>query len=101
MTEINTFSSAVDDIIIRTGRPDLKQDIIAYVRLTVRECQVLRFFRNDMIEDTLTSDGNVYIWNYPQEFRIIRTVRYPYVNLRGERIYPEEVNPGCRQSLAE
>lgn len=97
MTEINTFSSAVDDVIIRAGRPDRRADIIAFVRTSIRECQVRRFFRNDMVEDQLTADAEVFIWSYPQEFRMIRTVRYPYTNERGEQLYPKEILPGKKQ----
>jgi hypothetical protein len=97
MTEINTFSSAVDDAIARSGRPDRRSDIIAFVRTTIRECQVRSYFRNDMIEDSLIADGNVFIWNYPQEFRMLRTVRYPWTNQRGEFIYPPEILPGRNQ----
>jgi len=97
MSEVNTFSAAVDDIITRSGRPDRKADIIAFVRTSIRECQVKRFFKRDMVEDTLTTDAKPYIWTYPQEFRILRTVKYPLVNLRGESIYPPEVLPGKKQ----
>jgi len=97
MTELNTFSAAVDDAIVRSGRPDRKADIIAFVRTTIRECQVQAYFRNDFVEDTLTADGEVFLWTYPQEFRILRTVRYPFTNNRGERVYPDEVLPGRNQ----
>ncbi len=97
MIEINTVSSAVDDAIIRSGRPDRKTDIVAFVRTTIRECQVQAFFKNDFVEDTLTADGEVFIWKYPQEFRILRTVRYPFVNQRGQKLYPPEKLPGRAQ----
>ena len=96
-TEINTFSAAVDDVIVRSGRTDRKADIIAFVRVTLRECQVLRFFKNDLTEDTLTADAANYIWTYPQEFRILRTVRYPYFDAQNNQIYPPEILPGKRQ----
>jgi hypothetical protein len=97
MTEINTFSAVVDDAITRSGRPDRKADIIAFVRSSIRECQVKAYFRNDFIEDTLTADAEVFIWSYPQEFRMLRTVRYPITNMRGEKIYPPEILPGKKQ----
>lgn len=97
MTEVNTYSAAVDDVIARSGRPDRKADVIAFVRVTVRELQALRFFKNDLTEDTLTADVDNYIWTYPQEFRIMRTVRYPYTDPQGKRLYPPEILPGKKQ----
>lgn len=97
MTEINTFSAAVDDVVSRSGRPDRKADIVAFVRVTIRELQVLRFFRNDMIEDTLTADADNYVWDYPQEFRTLRTVQYPFYDGQGKALYPPEVLPGKKQ----
>jgi len=97
MTEINTFSAAVDDAVARSGRPDRIADIISFVRVTIRELQVLRFFRNDLTEDTLTADVANYIWNYPQEFRVLRTVRYPRFDAQGRYIYPPELLPGKKQ----
>lgn len=97
MTELNTFSSAVDDVVARSGRPNRKLDIIAFVRTSIRECQVKDFFKNDLVEDTLTADAEVFVWTYPQEFRMLRTVRYPYSNQRGERLYPDEILPGKKQ----
>lgn len=96
-TEINTFSAAVDDVVSRSGRPDRVADIIAFVRVTIRELQVLRFFRNDLIEDTLTADAANYVWNYPQEFRVLRTVRYPRFDAQGGQNYPPEILPGKKQ----
>ena len=97
MTEINTASAAVDEVIARSGRPDRKADIIAFIRTSIRECQVLAFFRNDMTEDTLTADAGPFIWTYPQEFRILRTVEYPINNLQGKARYPREILPGKLQ----
>lgn len=97
MTEINTYSAAVDDVVARAGRPDRTADIIAFVRVTMRELQVLRFFRNDLTEDTLTADADNYTWDYPQEFRTMRTVRYPRFDGQGKYIYPPEMLPGKKQ----
>ena len=97
MPEINTISAAVDDVIVRSGRPERIADIIAFIRSSIRECQVKRFFKRDMIEDSLTTDAKPYVWTYPQEFRILRTVKYPVLNLRNEDIYPPEVLPGKLQ----
>ncbi|HFD32036.1 MAG TPA: hypothetical protein ENJ28_04910 [Gammaproteobacteria bacterium] len=97
MTEINTYSAAVDDVVARSGRPDRKSDIIAFVRVTIRELQTLAYFKRDLTEDTLTADQANYVWTYPQEFRILRTVRYPYFDAQGKQIYPPELKPGKQQ----
>lgn len=97
MTEINTYSSAVDDVVARSGRPDRRTDIIAFVRTTIRECHVRSYFRNDLTEDSIAALQDGYVWEYPQEFRILRTVRYPLTNRRGEAIYPPEILPGKNQ----
>lgn len=96
-TEINTFSAAVDDVILRSGRSDRQADIISFVRVTIRELQSLRFFRNDLTEDILIATSDNYVWEYPQEFRVMRTVRYPHFDPRGQRIYPPEILPGQKQ----
>lgn len=97
MTEVNTYSSAVDMVVVRSGRPDRRADIMAYVRQAVRECQVIAFFAHDLVEDTLTSTGDPYLWDLPQEFRTMRTVRYNIFNRRNELIYPPNVRPGKKQ----
>ena len=60
MTELNTFSAAVDDVVVRSGRVDRKADIIAFVRETIRELHALRVCKNDLTEDTLTADADNY-----------------------------------------
>ncbi len=97
MTEVNTYSAAVDDAVVRAGRVDRRADILSYVRSTLRECHGLAFFRNDFVEDTITTDAIPYVWTHPTEFRLLRTVRYPIFNARNERIYPDEIKPGKRQ----
>ena len=96
-TEVNTFSAAVEDVIRRSGRPDRRADIISYVRQTLRECQTLAIFARDMTEDTITATASPHIWTRPQEFRIMRTVRYNIFNARGEFIYPDLVRPSKKQ----
>lgn len=97
VTEVNTFSAAVDDVVSRAARPDRKADVYSYVRSTLREMGAKAYFKRDLVEDTLTADQDNYIWTYPQEFRIMRTVRYPFVNMRDESIYPPEILPGKKQ----
>ncbi len=97
MTEVNTFSAVVDDVVARSGRNDRRADILSYVRSTLRECHGLAFFRRDFVEDTITTDAVPFVWTHPDGFRLLRTARYPVYNLRGEQLYPPEIKPGKKQ----
>ncbi len=95
MTEVNTFSAAVDDTVLRSGRPDRKADITAFVRTTIRELRVLSLFAKDFTEDQLTAAADPHIWTLPQEFRQMWTVNYPeLVDPQGKVIYPRASMPG-------
>ena len=89
--EKQTFSAAVDDVVARSGRKDRRLDIQSYVNQTLRECSVLEYFDNDMIEDNLTADQDNFIWTKPTYFRFMRTVKYP------DDIWPEHLPPGRHQ----
>lgn len=99
MTEVNTFSALIDDAVARTGRRNLRNDIIAYARQSLRECQIIAEFNEDMTEDTITATADPHIWTKPQYFRKFRRqgVRFGIANLRGELIYPKQVQPSQRQ----
>lgn len=97
-TEINTFSAAVDLCVTRSGRADRLNDIIAFLRLTLRECQVLAYFSSDLIEDTISANADPFVWETPNTFRIMRSVRYPGLfDPRSQEIYPRFVEPGRAQ----
>jgi len=106
-TEINTFSAAVDDVMRRSGHPDRRADIIAYIRQTFRECQCLDiagspiYWQRDLQEQTLTVDAVPFIYETPQEWRALGTVRYNIVDRRNHYIYPKEINPGKAQNGEE
>ncbi len=94
MTEINTFSAAVDDAVIRSGRPDRKADIVAFVRASIREVRVLALFQKDFVEDQLLATSDPFIWVLPQGFRTMWTVSYPaLVDQQGYPIYPRAKLP--------
>jgi len=100
MTDINTFTAAIDTVIARSGRPDRRADIISHARLTMRECQVLAWFERDLIEDQLAATADPFIWEFPQTFRQMRTVQYPGLfDPQGSPVYPEKINPGRKQRL--
>ena len=99
MTEINTFSAAIDQVVTVTGRIDRKPSIISYLRSTVREIQSLDKFSKDLTEDQLTATADPYIWNYPDNFRRVIHVEYPsLVDAHGKKIVPDYVPPGKKQA---
>lgn len=87
------FSEIVDEVQIRSGRPGTRAlaDTQAYVRAAVRECQMLALFESDLVENTLTADQDDYIWTPHNNFRALRTVRYP------DGYYPDPIAPGKKQ----
>jgi hypothetical protein len=95
MTEINTFSAAVDDTIARAGRPDRKADVISFVRTSIRELQVQHFFQRDFVEDQINATADPFVWDVPDgTFRRMWTVRYPnQLDSRAQAIYPRPVRP--------
>lgn len=99
MTEINTFSSAVDDVVARSGRPDRQADIISYLRTTIRECQVKDFFDVDLVEDQITGvASDPYIWARPNNFRQMAAVQYPSViDGQGSAAFADFIAPGKKQ----
>ena len=107
MTEINTFSSAVDDVMRRSGKPDRRADIIAYVRQSLRECQCLDiagqpiYWQRDLQEQQLTSDATPFVYETLQEWRAIGTIRYDIVDQRNQWIFPKEIPPGKAQNGEE
>lgn len=87
-TEKHTFSSAVDEVISRSGRKDRLPDIVAYINQSIRECSTLEYFDSDMIEDQIVAASDNYVWTKPTHFRLMRTVRYP------NNVYPKFMPPG-------
>jgi len=97
-TEVNTFSSIVDDAIIRTGRPGQKADMISYTRQIIREMQSLGHFFNDLVEDQLVSDASPFIWAAPSDLRDVLTIQYPAIlDTYGRPTYPKFIRPSIQQ----
>lgn len=100
LTESNTMSAAVDDVVARSGRLDRRTDIVAWVRGIIRELQVQAFFEADFYEDQLIATADPYTWTAPQWFRQMRTVMYPeLVDQQGNPIYPRFRMPGRQNQL--
>ena len=97
-TEIGTFSAAVDECIARSGRADKKNDIISYLRQSVLECQVLKLFRQDYVEDQLTATSDPYVWTAPVNLRALDIVSYPNIlDPQNNPVYPVYMEPGKGQ----
>lgn len=95
--EGSTFSALVDDVLLRSGKPNRKQDIIAYARNTVRECLLLESFMANLIETQLTVDAVPFIWKRPELLRIIVAIKYPYFTAHGNPVFAKEQRPGRNQ----
>lgn len=71
MTETATFSALIDESILRSQRKDRINDLVSYARSTIRECQVLGFFEQDMIEDSIDVVTLPQTWDRPLNLRAI------------------------------
>lgn len=96
MTEINTMSACVDAVLARAQRPGRSNDVVAYVRQTLRECQIVEgaAFSRDMTEDSITATASPHIWERPNLLRFLRTVKYNIATANNNEIYPDFLRPG-------
>jgi hypothetical protein len=95
MSETSTFSALVDEAILRSQRRDRIADIVSYARSTIRECQVLAFFEQDMIEDSLTVDVLPFQWARPLNLRTLLAAKPNEVTTRrGKDIWFKNRPPG-------
>lgn len=93
MSDHGTFSAIVDAVLARTLRKGDLQDVISYVRASVRECAALAFFDQDSNELEVTVDAIPFVWKIPQEFRQMGFVRYPYFNRDNTEVIPKDKSP--------
>ena len=75
MAETCTFSALIDEVRSRSGRRDRIGDIVAYTRSTIRECQVLAHFEQDLVEAQITPDAVPYQWARPLRLRAMLAVK--------------------------
>ena len=85
------FSEVVDQIILRSGRPDRQADIISWLNSTIRETQTTALYYKDLVEDQVIATSSPFIWTYPRFMRNLKTVKY------GTDTYPKFVQPGKLQ----
>jgi len=95
MVETGTFSSAVDTVVARTGRPNLQTSIESFVRATIRELQAKARSTKDLVEEEITATAAPHIWTYPSRFREVIGVKYSSIyDQQGKAVYPPRINPG-------
>lgn len=95
MPETSTFSALVDEAILRSQRQDRKTDIVSYARSTLRECQVLAFFEQDLVEDSITITATPHLWPRPLNLRTILAAKPQAVlDRRGKKRYFKNKPPG-------
>ncbi len=88
------FSELVDDVCTMIGRSNArtKANVVKYARMTMRECQMLDYFSDDLVEDQITVTAEPHIWEKPANFRELRTVRYN--NRFDNGRWPKLIRPG-------
>lgn len=99
---MTTFSQLVDDMVVETRRPDLRNEIATYLNQTVREVHFepsrgnvvhYRENRRDLQLTAASESGEVWAIPNPATFQGVETVRYASHYL-GRMEYAKEVNPG-------
>lgn len=95
MAETATFSALVDEAVLRSNRKDRINDIVSYARSSIRECQVLAFFEQDMIEDSITVTALPHQWERPLKLRTLLAAK-PQVTFsrRDKKIWFRNIPPG-------
>lgn len=94
MEENRTFSALVDDATAISGRKDRLASIVSYARTTIRECSVLDFFDQSLVELFMTPDANPYIWERPHDLRSILAIGTGMFDSHNKPIYAKERKPG-------
>lgn len=86
------FSEVVDTVISRALRPDRKQDIIAWLNLTISEMQgKTNYFSKNLVEDAISVTVAPFIWTRPERMQKLRTARYT------NGVFPRFLMPGRAQ----
>ncbi len=95
MPETSTFSALIDEAIARSQRKDRIADIVSYARSSLRECQVLAYFEQDMVELSVAVDVLPFVWPRPLRLRTILAAKPQSITTaRGEQKYFTNLPPG-------
>lgn len=84
------FSQAVRDVMRATGRTDAREEIIAHVNGTIRECQILSFFSRDVITVEIPITSLPFVFPRPSDLRQVLTVQY------SNGVFPRAIELGRR-----
>jgi hypothetical protein len=99
---MTTFSELVDELVVETRRPDLRNEIATYLNQTIREVHFepskgnVVFYRDNRTEIQLTATvDNAELWNIPNPatFQGIEAVRFAS-NYMGRMEFATEIRPG-------
>ena len=95
MAETATFSALIDEAILRSNRKDRKSDIVSYARSSIRECQVLAYFEQDLVEASITVTALPHQWSRPLKLRELLAAK-PQVTFsrRDKKIWFKNRPPG-------
>lgn len=98
------FSELVDMIIRRTNRPDMKEDIIAYLNEVLRMSHSSEFFFRDKVEVLVNQDydrnnpAETFIWDRPKDLRSLTAIKL-YGHYDDPRdSFPANIPPGIGQA---
>lgn len=97
MAETSTFSALIDEVKLRSQRRDRESDIVSYARSTIRECQVLAYFEQDLVELSVTTTAAPHSWSRPTRLRTILAAKPQAKYTRhGEAMYFKNRPPGSK-----
>lgn len=96
MTDTKTFPALLSQLASTTGRGGLagskaRQQLVGYARHTMKECHMLGFFDDDLVETEVITTASPHIWTRPSGFRKVSAVQYPNF------IFPKFKRPGRLQ----
>lgn len=98
------FSELVDMIIRRTNRPDMKEDIIAYLNEVLRMCHSSEYFFRDKVEVLLNTDydrqnpSETFVWERPSDMRSLTAIKFYGYYEDPRDAFPANIPPGIGQA---
>lgn len=87
-----SFSALIDAAILETGQAAKIPQLVQYANLTIRECEAVGLFHQQMLELEVIATANPHIWVKPARFRRMRSAKY-----KTQDIFPKFLKPGIIQ----
>ncbi len=97
MANSRTLTTLVQEAVRESRRMERVSDCVRFVRATVRECQALQLFDDDLVEEQLAADAVPFIWTPSATIRHLDFVRY---HAGADYEYPTFIKPSLRQREA-